>query len=58
MTLVELATMVREMQRWQARYFKDRSQASLEASKEQEKRVRNAVAEVLDPPILPFGDSA
>lgn len=56
MTLLELARLVREARKAQRAYFKPstRSQATLEASKQAERVLDRAVAEILDPPTL-FG---
>lgn len=53
MTLEELARLVREMRGHQKDYFKTRSGASLELSKDREKLVDAAIADILDPSLFP-----
>lgn len=55
MNITELATLVRQMRDAQRTYFRERSPQALNASKELERRVDRAVADVLDKQPKLFG---
>lgn len=55
MNITELATLVRQMRDAQRTYFRERSPQALNTSKELERRVDRAVADVLDKQQKLFG---
>jgi arsenate reductase-like glutaredoxin family protein len=55
MTLDELAALVRQMRQAQNEYFRERSPQYLNLSKELERRVDRAVADILDKQGTLFG---